>query len=177
MNCIKQIQKSLNSFICSPDDKKNNNCINSETLGFRLASLKTIIYNSTKDSPMLKVYLKDTTETLGMTNFGFITSLIGCFYDKQDSDFDLQSDIQLNRTIMINNNNVSMFKFNLSNIEKKDLIAIGHINANTYLKDPKNILNMKEKNKDNRGYYKAFGIFGVGVLFGVGIILKLINNN
>lgn len=157
---------------CSQHDRKYNNNINSETLGFRLAPLKTIIYNATKDSSVLKIYLKDEKQV--MSNNGFIWSLVGCFYDKQDSDFDLQSDKHLNRTILINNNNMSMFKFNLSNHEKMDLIALGQNSASIYLNEQKNRNSFKDT-RDTREnpFYKIAVIIGVGF---VGVLAKMIIN-
>jgi len=149
---------------CSMNDKKFNNCINSETLGFRLQPLKKIIYQEFANSPMFKVYLDEKEEANQlMSNFGYLNSLVASFYDKQDSDFDMQSEKQLSRTILINDNNKSTFRFGLNNDEKKFLIGLGHKAAKEYLliqNDPNKSFNKRNANFETYGSLCGAGIVG-----------------
>jgi NTE family protein len=161
-------------------DSKNysKDHINAETLGsaFRLVPLKTIIYNVAKSNQMLKMYEKRVN---ALTNFGFVTSLLGCFYEKQESDFHLQSENHLNRTVLIDHNNVSTFNFNLSNKDKRDLIALGQTATRNYLNDPDNIISTKEISNGSsflkRGAFIG-GVFIGGVMLGFGLVKALYSN-
>ena len=67
-----------------------------------------------------------------------------------------------------------MFKFNLSNHEKMDLIALGQNSASIYLNEQKNRNSFKDT-RDTREnpFYKIAVIIGVGF---VGVLAKMIIN-
>ena len=162
-------------------DSKNysKDHINAETLGFRLVPLKTIIYNMAKSNKILKMYLKSENEGNAMTKFGFVTSLLDCFYDKQESDFDLQSENHLKRTVLIDHNNFSTLNFNLSNKDKSDLIALGQTATRNYLNDPENVISKKQTSNGSVFLKEGAligGVFIGGLMLGFGL-MKAFNLN
>jgi NTE family protein len=125
-------------------NKYEKNRFNSETLGFRLEPLQNILLFET---------LKGGSETdnneksMEMTKYELVTSPIMCFYEKQDSDFNLQIEDHKDRTILIEDRGISTLKFNLNQEEKLALIHSGKLHAQRYLylKEAQNNL----KNEDN----------------------------
>lgn len=138
-------------------NKCEKNTVNSETLGFRLEPLKTIISNETRNGYWEIYKAEATTE---MTRNEFVTSLIMCFYEKQNSDLKLQKEDHTHRTIFIEDRDISTLKFNLDSEEKQTLVYTGRKCASEYLKEAQTYLN----NGDSH----------MGILLGSTIIIGLI---
>ncbi len=148
-------------------NKYEKSKINSETLGFRLESLKNIISFKTHRG-CLEIY--ENEKSMEMTKNELVTSWIMCFYEKQNSDFNLQKPEHKHRTIFIEDRDISVFKFNLTQDEKKDLIYSGNVCANKYLKAQNSL-----KNEDNcmRIIVQSTIVIGVlGVTWGIISLLK-----
>ena len=151
------------------DDTKNNNkkeTVNSETLGFRLLPLKELMqYDKEKENIFANLFKRryETEIQKIEDNFPFyIVSMLSCFYNKQESDFKLQEDNHVKRTIMINDHNVSTFKFNLSDEEKQNLIRAGETSASMYIDKYK----ATKPNNFSITVILGFGIIGVGGIIG-----------
>jgi NTE family protein len=147
------------------DDPKQNNTkdrVNSETLGFRLMPLNKIIQYSQKDIFTGYFQRRNESEIQNMEdNFPFyILSMINCFYNKQESDFELEKDYHVKRTIMIDDYKVSTFKFSLNNEEKQNLIIAGKTSANKYINE------YKPTRLDNFAELAKIGV--ASIIFGIG---------
>ena len=71
---------------------------------------------------------------------------------------------------------MSTLKFNLTNNDKYELIALGHAAAKTYLGDTTSIINKREEtNKDSRGYLIGIGVSVIG--FGLYCGIKMMQNS
>ena len=145
-------------------NKYEKNKINSETLGFRLEPLKNIVSFETHKG-CLEIY--EDRKNMEMTQKEFVISWIMCFYEKQDSDFILQKEEHKHRTIFIEDRDISMLRFNLTQDEKKALIYSGKACANNYLKAQHNL-----KSEDNYMRLIVPSTIAICVTWGIISILR-----
>lgn len=153
------------------DDKKyygkheKSGRYNTETLGFRLEPfMKTLTKQIDKGGGVLDIYKKSEEETNNenwkFLNLDYFLSIALCFYNKQDSDFDLTLENEKKRTIFIDDNDISTLKFNLNLKEKAQLIKSGGDDARKFLNYYKQI-QADEASKANSIYniYKLVAPF------------------
>lgn len=131
---------------------EKNERFNSKTLGFRLESLRTILRNEDeKNNKDNELESYDNNEKNKNNIFNFLKSLFFCFYYKQESDFNLNSEGHLPRTVNIHDCKIPLLKFNLDIDEKESLIESGRVYASDYL-----VKVYDNKNKSNILVYRYY---------------------
>ena len=68
-----------------------------------------------------------------LINMDYFLSILKCFYNKQDSDFNHTYNYNKSRTIIIDDKNISTLKFNLDLNDKMQLIKSGKDDASRFL--------------------------------------------
>ncbi|CAF1177205.1 unnamed protein product [Adineta steineri] len=142
-------------------NKYEKSNINSETLGFRLEPLKNIISFETHKG-CSEIY--ENEKSMETSKNELIIPLIKCFYEKQNSDFNLQKEEHKHRTIFIEDHDISTLKFNLNQYDKNRLIDSGKNRTMIYLKEAQN--NLKNENS-YMGTIVTLIIAGMGVTWGI----------
>ena len=127
---------------------------NPKTLGFRLESLNNLI--AKQASSIFNQNKQNQNENL--SDIGYFFSILECFYNKQESDFNLHEKNRM-RTISIEDRNVPMLNFNLSSDVTNQLKKSGQDAVNNY--------QLPSVEPVQHNILKNYGGYAVVLLFGL----------